>query len=82
MSEIQPSALLDLATALAAFAAAGFWFWSAATPIPRLSIPYGGQISDESPWPNAMRKVAVRSRWAAGFAGVSALFAFGSALLG
>ncbi|MEM1149847.1 MAG: hypothetical protein AAGI03_04720 [Pseudomonadota bacterium] len=70
--------ILQFLSALFAGISAVFWFWSAATAMPRLSVPFGGVFKDDHPWVLANQKVAKRNRWAALFAGFSAATAFAS----
>jgi hypothetical protein len=69
-------AWLQFGSAACAFAAAGFWAWSAASKAPEMN--YDG-IEALTPWLN---QSARRNRWAAGFAGASALFAGVATLFG
>jgi hypothetical protein len=63
---------LDVAAAVLAFIAAGFWFLSAYGELPRI-VPYWGQTPESDPFYQAVRLSAVMNRWAAGFSGASAL---------
>jgi hypothetical protein len=67
---------LQFGSAACAFVAAGFWAWSAASKAPEMTF-HG--IGDLTPWLN---QSARRNRWAAGFAGASALFAGIATLFG
>jgi hypothetical protein len=63
------AAWLQIGSAVWAFAAAGFWAWSASGEAPKMT--YNG-VEDLTPYLN---QSARRNRWAAGFAAASALFA-------
>ncbi len=66
---------LDVATAIFAFIAAGFWFSSAAFQLPPI-VTYWGQAPDIDPFYQAMKFSALMNMIAAVCSGVSAaLFA-------
>jgi hypothetical protein len=67
---------LQLGSAACAFAAAGFWAWSAVGEAPKMT--YKG-VDGLTPYLN---QSARRNRWAAGFAGASALFSAITTLFG
>lgn len=71
---------LNVGTAVAAALAAFYWFRSAAFKLPDLTVGWGGVMSKDHPWLTATARVAQLNQWGAIWAGVSALFAFASAL--
>lgn len=71
---------LDVLSALAAFGAALFWFWSAAGKLPPMLTYFDG-APPEDPFYKAFVNSVKRSRIAAILAGLSALFAAGSLLV-
>ena len=71
---------LNLGTAIAAALAAFYWFRSAAFKLPNLTSGWGGSMNADHPWLKATARVAQLNQWGAIWAGVSALFAFTSAL--
>jgi hypothetical protein len=66
-------AWLQIGSAICALAAAVFWFLSATTPPP---MTYQGMEH----FPGWFKKTVLFNRWAAGFAGLSALLAGGATL--
>lgn len=70
------AALLQIGSAGCAFVAAGLWWWSALGDAPPMTFD---RIEDVQGWLN---QAAQRNRWAAGFAGLSALLAGIATLLG
>ena len=69
-------AILQFGSAVSAFMAAWFWFRSAASKAPEMT--WDG-VGDLTSW---LDQSARNSRWAAGFAGASAVFAGISTLFG
>ena len=63
---------LDIATAIFAFVAAGFWFASAFRPLPKM-VTYWDSAPANDPLFVAMNFSSSMNRIAAGFSGVSAL---------
>lgn len=68
--------MFEVGTAVFAFVSSMFWFWSAATKIPKLGVPFGGVFPEDHPWIVANNRMTKRNKWAALFAGLSALCAF------
>lgn len=64
--------LLEIGTMLSAFIAAVLWFLSAAGDLPQ-SITYWGATPPNDPFYAALQASVRWNRWAATFAGISAL---------
>jgi hypothetical protein len=60
---------LQFGSAACAFAAAGFWAWSASGEAPKMTFK---GVDDLMPY---LTRSTLRNRWAAGFAGASAFLA-------
>jgi hypothetical protein len=71
---------LRVLSALFAFAAAGFWMASAWGELPEITIPWGSMPADH-PFVQALAHSATMNRFAAGAAGISALFAAGAEVM-
>ena len=67
--------LLDFAGAATALIAAGFWFASARLPV-HTPGSYWGSMNEADLWLQTTRKAAKLNKWAALFAGLSALSIF------
>jgi len=70
----------NLGAAIFALLASGFWFYSAAKPLPPM-ITYWDQAPANDPFYSAMRASVKFNRWAALFSGLAAFCAFMSAVL-
>jgi hypothetical protein len=65
---------MNVLSAVSAFAAAVFWYLSARNKLPEMVSYWDGTPSDD-PFFVAMQKGVTLNKWAAGFAGVSAICA-------
>jgi hypothetical protein len=63
---------LDIATALFAFSAAVFWFWSALRKLPPM-VAHWDATPESDPFRVAITFAAKLNQWAAGLTGLSAL---------
>ena len=69
------SGKFELASAVFALIAAGFWFWSASGEVPPLRM-YWDRAPDDDPFKVAIEKGVKLNRIAALFSGLSALAAY------
>jgi hypothetical protein len=72
---------LEALSAFSGLLAAGFWFASALGDVSPPGVGWGGVISPNDPFFKAFSNAMKRNRWGAGFAGISALCAAGTAVM-